>query len=105
MIIYNRIGIFLECKAQAFVEVLANSGVRLYGTWDDCVGGLVVDAFPVGERYNGKDIVVPFDDVVVLIVGIFREDCRGRSFDLSGGDLFGEGVMSNIGTGGSFGLE
>ena len=37
--------VFLERKLQAFVEVLANGGVGLDGTWDDGVGGFVLDAF------------------------------------------------------------
>ena len=105
MSIHNCSGIFLKYKSQALVEVLANSRVRLDGVWDDGVGGMVMETCPFGERYYGQNVIVPLDDVVVFLVGKFREAGRGKSFDLAGGDLSGEGIVGNIGSGGSVGLE
>ena len=79
--IHNRSCIFLKCEAQAFVEVLADSGVGLDGAWDNGVGSFVVDAFPLGEGDNGEDVVVPFYDVVMAIVRILWEFGGGRFFD------------------------
>ena len=103
--IHNCSSVFLKCEAQAFVEVLTDGGVRLSGAWDDRVGFFVMNTLPFREGHNGKDIIVPFYDVVMAVIGILWEVGGGGSFDLSSVDLFSKGVVCNSCTGGRFGLE
>lgn len=85
--------------------MLANGGGRLDGVSDDGVDGVAMETFSFGEKYNGQNVIVPLDDIVVFLVGKFREVRGGRFFDLAGGDLFGESVVGNVGSAGSVGFE
>ena len=85
--------------------MLTNGGVRLNGAWDNCISFFVVNTLPLREGYNGKDIVVPFDDVVMVVVSKLWEVGGGGSFYLASVDLLSKGVVCNICTSARLGLE
>ena len=60
---------------------------------------------PLGEGHNGEDIVVPFDDVVMVVVSKLWEVGGGGSFYLASVDLLSKGVVCNICTSARLGLE
>ena len=47
--------------------MFTNGGVGGNGSWDNCICCFVVNSIPLRDGYNCKDIVVPFDDVVVAV--------------------------------------
>ena len=103
--IHNSRSVLFESEAQAFVEVLTDGVVRLSGAWYDRIGFFVMNTLPLREGHNGKDIIVPFYDVVMAVISILWEVGGGGSFYLASVDLLSKGVMCNICTSARLGLE
>ena len=103
--IHNSRSVLFESEAQAFVEVLTDFVVRVSGAWYDCIGVFVMNTLPLREGHNGEDIVVPFDDVVMVVVSKLWEVGGGGSFYLPSVDLLSKGVVCNICTSSRLRLE